>query len=64
MAQPWEGAAQGWARQGGLRFVNKLRSFKIDFSKGEDLKNWIRRFRGIPSNGGPTHPPSIKCRKI
>jgi len=32
-AQPGR-AAQGCARRGDLRFVNKLRSFKIDFSKG------------------------------
>jgi len=35
-------AARGCARQGDLRFVNKLRSFKIDFSKSEHLKNWFR----------------------
>jgi len=66
MAQPWEGAAQGCSMQGGPQlFVNKLRSFKIDFSKGEDLKNWIRKPRDtLVDGGGPTRPPNVKSRNI
>jgi len=44
--------------QGGLRFVNKLRSLKIDFSKVKVLKNWFRAFWIITSKGGP-NPPTL-----
>jgi len=50
MAQP-ERAAQGCARRGDLRFVNKLRSFKIGFSMGEHFEKL-----------GPTAPPSLRVR--